>query len=156
MSIRESRKSRVETPTIVSKSRRTQRRPIEARLQGHPLRVNAADLPRRRFLHLAASAAAFPTVSRDASAQTYPSRPITMIVPFSAGSTADVVGRVVAERMRRSLGQPIIIENVTGADGSIGTGRVARARPDGYTIDLGVINTQLSSMALSIRFNTTC
>ena len=63
MSNSERRKIKVEAPPMVSKSRRTQRRPIEARLQGHPLRVNAADLPRRRFLHLAASAAAFPAVS---------------------------------------------------------------------------------------------
>ena len=79
---------------------------------------------------------------RDASrvahreAQAYPSRPITMIVPFAAGGSADTIGRVMAERMRGSLGQPIIIENVSGADGSIGAGRAARARPDGYTIEL--------------------
>jgi tripartite-type tricarboxylate transporter receptor subunit TctC len=94
-------------------------------------------LSRRKFLHLAASAAAFPTVSRVANAQAYPTRPITMIVPIAAGSISDVAGRIVVERMGVSLGQPIIIENVSGADGSIGTGRAARARPDGYTIDLG-------------------
>jgi tripartite-type tricarboxylate transporter receptor subunit TctC len=60
-----------------------------------------------------------------------------MIVPYAAGSSSDVVGRVVAERMGKSLGQPIIIENVSGADGSIGTGRAVHARPDGYTIELG-------------------
>jgi tripartite-type tricarboxylate transporter receptor subunit TctC len=140
----ERRKTKVETPPlVVSKSRRTQRRPIEARLQGHPLKVNAADLPRRRFLHIAASAAAFPAVSRDASAQSYPTRPITMIVPGGAGGPTDVVGRVIAERMRGFLGQPIIIENVTGADGSIGTGRAARAKPDGYTIDLGYMSANV-------------
>jgi tripartite-type tricarboxylate transporter receptor subunit TctC len=72
-----------------------------------------------------------------AQAQTYPSRPITMIVPIGAGSTSDVVGRLMAERMGRALGQSIIAENVPGADGSIGVGRVARARPDGYTIEFG-------------------
>ena len=61
-----------------------------------------------------------------------------MIVPYAAGGQTDAIGRVMAERMRSSLGQPIIIENVSGADGSIGTGRAARARPDGYTIDLGL------------------
>jgi tripartite-type tricarboxylate transporter receptor subunit TctC len=137
------RKTKVETSPIVSKTRRTKRRLIEARLEVHPLRVNAADLPRRQFLHLAASAAALPAVSRDANAQSYPSRPITMIVSFAAGAGGDVVGRVVAEQMRGSLGQPIIIENVTGADGRIGVGRAARARPDGYTIDLGSINTHV-------------
>jgi tripartite-type tricarboxylate transporter receptor subunit TctC len=100
-------------------------------------------LPRRTFLHLAAGAAALPAMSRLARAQTYPSRPITMIVPFAAGGPTDVVGRVVAEWMRVSLGQPIVIENVGGAEGSIGVGRAARARPDGYTIDLGITSTHV-------------
>jgi tripartite-type tricarboxylate transporter receptor subunit TctC len=94
---------------------------------------------RRQFLHLAVGAAALPAVSRIAWAQTYPSRPITMIVPAGAGTGSDTVARVVVERMRAALGQPIVIENVTGADGSIGVGRAARARPDGYTIDLGAV-----------------
>src|SRR5262249_53767448 len=94
-------------------------------------------LPRRQFLQLAASAAALPALSPMVWAQAYPSRPITMVVPFPGGGISDAVGRVLAEGMRGSLGQPIIIENVSGADGSIGTGRVARARPDGYTIELG-------------------
>ncbi len=98
-------------------------------------------LPRREFLHLAAGAAALPAVSRFAWAQAYPTRPITIIVPFPPGGTVDAVARVLAERMRGPLGQPIIIENVSGAGGSIGTGRVARARPDGYTIDLGITST---------------
>ena len=74
-------------------------------------------LSRRRFLHLTAGAAALPAVSHSARAQNYPTRPVTMIVPFAAGGPTDVVGRVVAERMKKSLGQPIIIENVSGADG---------------------------------------
>jgi len=94
-------------------------------------------LPRRRFLHLAAGAAALPAVSRIAGAQSYPSRPITMIVPFAAGGPTDTIGRTVAERMRAQLGQPVILENVTGAAGSIGLGRVARAPADGYTINVG-------------------
>jgi tripartite-type tricarboxylate transporter receptor subunit TctC len=89
-------------------------------------------LGRREFLHLAAGIAALPAVSPVASAQSYPLRPITMIVPLAAGGGTDVVGRVLAERMGKSLGRPVVIENVTGADGSIGVGRVARARPDGY------------------------
>ena len=72
-----------------------------------------------------------------ASAQTYPSRPVTMIVPFAAGGPMDVVARVVAEGMRPSLGQAIVIENVVGAGGSIGAGRLARATPDGFTISYG-------------------
>jgi tripartite-type tricarboxylate transporter receptor subunit TctC len=98
---------------------------------------------RRQFLHLAAGAAALRAVSRVAWAQAYPTRPITMIVPFPAGGSADAVARVLAEQIRGSLGQLIIIENVSGADGSIGTGRVARARPDGYTIELGTLSTHV-------------
>ena len=80
-----------------------------------------------------------------AAAQTYPSRPITLIVPFPAGGSTDAVGRVVAERMRASLGQPIVIENVGGAGGSIGVGRVARAAPDGYTLDIGQWDTHVAN-----------
>jgi tripartite-type tricarboxylate transporter receptor subunit TctC len=96
--------------------------------------VNAAELARRKFLHLAAGAATLPAISRSAEAQAYPTRPITMIVPIGAGSATDTAARVVVERMRVSLGRPILIENVSGADGNIGVGRVARATPDGYTI----------------------
>jgi tripartite-type tricarboxylate transporter receptor subunit TctC len=94
-------------------------------------------LQRRTLLQFAGAAAAAPAFSRVAAAQTYPSRQITMIVPLPAGSALDTIGRLLAERIRRSLGQPVIIENVTGADGGFGTGRAAHARPDGYTIDLG-------------------
>jgi tripartite-type tricarboxylate transporter receptor subunit TctC len=100
-------------------------------------------LPRRKFLHLAAGTLGMPTVSRIAWAQAYPSRPITMVVAFAAGGSTDVIGRVLAERMGRSLGQTVIIENVSGANGSIGTGRSARARPDGYTISLGPMDTHV-------------
>jgi tripartite-type tricarboxylate transporter receptor subunit TctC len=110
-------------------------------------------LPRRCFLHLAGGAAALPALSHIAWAQTYPARPITMIVPFPAGGPTDVVGRVVAERMRQSLGQPIIIENVSGADGSIGVGRAARARADGYTIVLGVLGTVLNGAFYSLPYD---
>src|ERR1700682_5964840 len=70
-------------------------------------------------------------------AQVYPSRPITMIVPLPAGSAFDVTARLVAERMRVLLGQPVIVENLAGSSGSIGTGRCARAVPDGYTLCFG-------------------
>jgi tripartite-type tricarboxylate transporter receptor subunit TctC len=76
-----------------------------------------------------------------ASAQGYPSRPITMIVPYSAGGPTDTLGRILAEPMRQSLGQTIVIENVTGAGGSIGVGHVARAAPDGYTLGIGQVST---------------
>jgi Tripartite tricarboxylate transporter family receptor len=104
-------------------------------------------LPRRRFLHLAAGAAALPVLSPIARAQTYPSRPITMVAPFPAGGSTDAVGRIVAERMRVSLGQAVVIENVGGAGGSIGVGRVARATPDGYTLDIGQWDTHVANGA---------
>jgi len=112
------------------------------------------EFPRRQFLHLAAGAAALPAISRIARAQAYPTRPITMIVPFPAGGPTDVVGRVLAERMKVSLGQAVIIENVSGANGSIGVGRVARAVPDGYTIDLGLWGTHVINGAIySLRYD---
>ena len=91
---------------------------------------------KHRFLLLALALAALGKVE-SAHAQAYPSRPITMVVPFSAGGSADVIARIMAEHMRAPLGQPIVIENVTGATGSIGVGRVARAAPDGYTLSYG-------------------
>jgi tripartite-type tricarboxylate transporter receptor subunit TctC len=102
---------------------------------------------RRTFLHFAAGAGALAAVSWDAEAQTYPSRPITMIMPIAAGSISDVVGRVIVERMRASLRQPIIIENVSGADGSIGTRQGERARPDGYTIIFGFVGAMVMNAA---------
>jgi tripartite-type tricarboxylate transporter receptor subunit TctC len=109
---------------------------------------HAMKLPRRQFLHLATSAAALPAFSRIARAQTYPWRPITVVVPFVAGGALDVFGRVLAERMRASLGQTIIIENVAGATGSLGVGRVARAAPDGHTIVIGYWGTHVANGAL--------
>jgi tripartite-type tricarboxylate transporter receptor subunit TctC len=94
-------------------------------------------LARRRVLRLAAGAAALPALSRGAWAQAYPTRPITMIVPYAAGGPTDTVGRTVGQHMRAELGQPIVLENITGAAGSIGLGRVARAPADGYTINVG-------------------
>jgi tripartite-type tricarboxylate transporter receptor subunit TctC len=105
-------------------------------------------LPRRRFLHLAAGAAALPAVARTARAQAYPARSITMVVPFPAGGPLDALGRVMAEGMRSSLGQSIVIENVAGAAGSLGTGRVARAAPDGYTLVIGIWSTHVVNGAI--------
>jgi tripartite-type tricarboxylate transporter receptor subunit TctC len=106
-------------------------------------------LPRRQFLHLAAGAAVLPAVSRIARGQTYPRRPITMIVPFAPGGATDTLARVMAERMKISLGQPIVIENVTGANGTIGVGRTARAAPDGYTIDMGQFGSHVVPGAMT-------
>jgi tripartite-type tricarboxylate transporter receptor subunit TctC len=105
-------------------------------------------LPRRPFLHLAAGAAALPTVSRMARAQAYPSRPVTMVVGFAAGGSADIIARILAERMRNSLGQPIVVENVAGASGSIAAGRVVRAAADGYTLSIGSLGTHVLNGAL--------
>jgi tripartite-type tricarboxylate transporter receptor subunit TctC len=110
--------------------------------------------PRRTFLQLAGTAIVTAAFSRLARAQFYPSRPITMIVPFPAGGPTDVVGRVLAERMGGSLGQPIIIENIAGAEGSIGLSRAARARADGYTIDLGSNSAHvLNGALLSLQYD---
>ena len=111
-------------------------------------------LARHQFLRLATGAVALPAFSRVATGQTYPTRPITMIVPFLPGAFTDVMARIFAERMRAALGQTVVIENVGGADGAIGTGRAARARPDGYTIILGgmsthVLNGAFYSLAVS-------
>jgi tripartite-type tricarboxylate transporter receptor subunit TctC len=111
-------------------------------------------LPRRQFLHLAAGAAALPAVSRIARAQAYPTRPITMNVPFAAGGPTDTVARIVAERMRLSLGQAVIVENFAGADGTIGVGRAARAAPDGYTLSVGQWGTHvLNGAAYSLQYD---
>jgi len=111
------------------------------------------NLPRRQFLQLIGSAAALPAVSRRASAQTYPSRSITLVVPFPPGGSTDVVARIMAERMRPLLGQALVIENVGGAGGSIGVGRVARAAPDGYTIDIGQWDTHVGSVIYSLNYD---
>src|SRR5438552_12972081 len=78
-----------------------------------------------------------------ASAQVYPSRPITIVVPFAAGGPNDTFARILAERMRGSLGQTVIIENVGGAGGTIGVGRVARATGDGYTLSFGSLSSHV-------------
>src|SRR5262249_21418359 len=104
-------------------------------------------LLRREFLQLGAAMAA-PAVICPATAQTYPSRPVTMIIPFPAGGNVDVIGRILAERMRATLGQPIIVENIAGANGSIGIGRAARPNPDGYTIALGFLGGHVQNGAL--------
>ena len=83
-----------------------------------------------------------------ASAQVYPARAVTMIVPFSAGGPTDTLGRIMAERMGRALGQTVVVENVTGAAGTIGVGRVARAAPDGYTIGIGHWSTHVVNGAV--------
>src|SRR5262252_863981 len=91
-------------------------------------------LRRRRFLHLAAAAAALPALAQVARAQAYPARTVTIIVPVAAGGGTDVTARIIGQYMSRALGQQFIVENLTGAGGTIGSIRAMRARPDGYTI----------------------
>src|SRR6478672_3928464 len=102
----------------------------------------------RRFVAAPAVLAVSLTLAAGAAAQSYPSRPITMIVPLASGGSTDVIARIMAEGMRAALGQPIIVENVTGAGGSIGVGRVARSAPDGYTIGIGQWGTNVASGAI--------
>ena len=99
-----------------------------------------------------AALAAFAGIA-GAQAQTYPSKQITLVVPFPPGGSTDVAARIMAEKMRPILGQPIIIENVGGAGGSIGVGRVARAAPDGYTIDIGQWDTHVGSIIYNINYD---
>jgi tripartite-type tricarboxylate transporter receptor subunit TctC len=94
-------------------------------------------IPRRPFLYLAAAAATLTAATGVTEAQIYPSRPITMVVPFPPGGAATTLARLLAEHMRGSLGQPVIVENVPGAGGTIGVGRVARAAPDGSMLSFG-------------------
>jgi len=102
---------------------------------------------------LAVLAAAVVATLSVANAEPYPSRPVTMVVPFAAGGPTDTLARIIADRMHIALGKPIIIENVTGAGGSIGVGRVASATPDGYTIGIGAWNTHVVNGALySLRY----
>jgi len=83
-----------------------------------------------------------------ADAQNYPNRPITLVVPFAAGGPTDTIARIFADRLRQSLGQTVVVENTTGAAGTIGTGRVVRAAPDGYTVQIGHWSTHVVNGAI--------
>src|SRR5262245_25090339 len=106
------------------------------------------NLLRRRFLRLAAIALALPAIPHSAAAQSYPSRPVTLLVPYLAGGQADAIPRILAEHMKVTLGQPVVIENVSGGGGTIGVGRVVRAAPNGYTIGLGASQTHVNNGVL--------
>jgi tripartite-type tricarboxylate transporter receptor subunit TctC len=153
VSIRVNRKNKVGTAPIVSKSRRTQRRPVKAAmLLRHPFRVNAASFPRRQFLHLAAGAATLPGVSRIAEAQTYPTRPVRITVGFAAGGFTDIAARLMGQWLSERLGQQFIIENRTGANGTIAVDAVVRAPPDGYTLLLTIGPDAYSELLYPVRF----
>jgi tripartite-type tricarboxylate transporter receptor subunit TctC len=101
-----------------------------------------------RRLLIAFTLAVLTGLTGASQAQNYPARPITIVVPFAAGGPTDTIGRIMAERLRVSLGQTVVVENVTGAAGSIGVGRVARAVPDGYTIGIGHWSTHVVNGAI--------
>src|SRR5450755_4190552 len=86
-------------------------------------------------------------------AETFPSRPITLVVPFPPGGSTDIAARIMAERVRGPLGQSVIVENVGGAGGSIGVRRIARGSPDGYTIDIGQWDTHVGSIIYSLDYD---
>jgi len=111
-------------------------------------------LPRRQFLHLAASAAALPTVSRLARAQAYPIRPVRIIVGFPAGGTTDVIARLMGQRLSERFGQQFVIENRPGAAGNIAAEAVAKAAPDGYTLlQVGTPNAINATLYTNLGFN---
>ena len=95
-----------------------------------------------------AALAALLAFAGNALADSFPSHPLTIVVPFSAGGPSDAMARILGERMQRALGQPVTIENVTGAGGSLGVGRVVRAAPDGYTIGFGHLGTNVANGAI--------
>src|SRR5262245_46469403 len=103
---------------------------------------------RRQFLHLAAGATALPALSRIAAAQGYPNRPVTLVVPFAAGGSPDVVARILSPRLSELLGQQVIIENIGGAGGMNGVSRVAKAPADGYQFVIGGIGTFAANQTL--------
>jgi tripartite-type tricarboxylate transporter receptor subunit TctC len=107
-------------------------------------------LPRRRFLHVAAGVSAFSALSLTARAQSYPTRPIRLVVPFPPGGAFDTIGRPWAEQMKSRLGT-VIIENIGGGGGSVGAAQASRARPDGYTLLLGGATTHITEALLKNR-----
>jgi tripartite-type tricarboxylate transporter receptor subunit TctC len=106
---------------------------------------------------LAAAAAALALTATSAAAQTYPSRPVTIIVPFAAGGPTDIIARIVGEHFSKSLGQQFIVENIAGAGGTTGITRAAQAKPDGYTIAMGHMGTHGAAPALypNLRYDPT-
>jgi putative tricarboxylic transport membrane protein len=103
---------------------------------------------RRQFLHLAIGALALSAVSHLAWAQTYPTRPISLVVPFAAGGSFDVIARIITPRLSEILGQQVIVENIGAAAGIVGVNRVAHAVPDGYSVLLGTVGTHAYNPAL--------
>jgi tripartite-type tricarboxylate transporter receptor subunit TctC len=113
----------------------------------------AMKLPRRQFLHLAAAAATLPALSRFASAQSYPTRPVHMLEGFGAGGAPDIVARLIGQSLSERLGQSVVIENRSGATGNIATEAVVRASPDGYTLLLVTAANAINATLLKLNFD---
>src|ERR1044071_7263473 len=115
---------------------------------------SAMKLSRRKLLHLAASAAAFPAAPRIASAQSYPSRPVRLVAGFPSGSAPDLVARLIGQWLSDGLGQPFVIENRPGAASNIATESVVRSPPDGYTVQMTVLTNVFNTTLYSnLNFN---
>ena len=106
---------------------------------------------RRQFLQLAAGAAALPAVPHVARAQSYPSRPVTLVVPIAAGGGLDTTARILAEKLQDNLQQPFVVENRPGAGSTVGTNLVAKAKPDGYTLLLMEVSAVWAKWLASIH-----
>ena len=112
------------------------------------------ELARRRFLQLTATAAALPAVSRIASAQAYPTRPVRIVVGFPAGTATDIAARLIGQWLSEHLGQPFVIENLPGANSNLATEKVEKAVPDGYTLlEISSANAQNASVYNNLNFN---
>src|SRR5438105_15121392 len=126
----------------------------ESDAEGRNQKGSAMKLPRRRFLHLAAGAAALPALPRLAVAQTYPARPVRLIVGFAAGQAIDILARLIGQWLSERLGQQFIIENRPGAGGNIGAEAVTRAPADGYTLlVIGANNAINATLYDRLSFN---
>src|SRR5262245_26780310 len=111
-------------------------------------------LPRRKFLHLAAGAAALPPLASVAGAQAYPSRPVGLIVPFGSAGATDITGRIIGQWLSERLGQSFVIENRPGAGSNVGTEAVVRSTADGYTLGLfGAPNAINMTLYAELHFN---
>src|SRR4051812_25954851 len=130
-------------PTSTSGGRSSKLRAY-ARSDGVPRKPDREETMQRRWMTVALLVAGI----QAAAAQTFPSKPITLIVPFAAGGPTDSMARAISERMRVALGQPVVIENVTGAAGTIGVTRAVRSPPDGYTISMGHLGTHVVNGAI--------